>query len=38
VPELAGKALAGKYTLLVRDVARIDTGKVVRWGVTADVQ
>ncbi len=38
VPELAGQSLQGGYTLIVRDLARIDTGKVVRWGVTADVQ
>jgi hypothetical protein len=38
VKELAGKALAGAYTLVVRDTARIDTGKLVRWGLSADVQ
>jgi hypothetical protein len=38
VPELNGKPLQGAYTLIVRDLARIDTGKLVRWGVSADVQ
>lgn len=38
VPELAGKAIGGEYTLTVIDHAAIDVGKIVRWSVIAEVE
>ena len=37
VPALAGKPVAGTYTLKVVDKAKQDVGKIVRWGIVAEV-
>ena len=37
VSELKDKAVNGKYTLKVVDGARQDEGKLVRWGIVAEV-
>ena len=38
VPALAGKPIAGTYALKVVDKAEQDTGKIVRWGIVAEVE
>ncbi len=37
VPELAGKALNGAYSLKVVDGAAADVGTLVRWGIVAEL-